>query len=792
MLAPQLTPDPRVATFLGAMFEHLPEAQTYIEVRSIEDRQGGEVKVRRWLATASELIEQLPSRMRASAAQRAGIFYGVLPRVARKAGRASDTRAGMAAWADFDFHDFVGGEAEVRARLAAFPLPPTAIIRSGHGLHAYWLMHEPEEPGVLSELSERIARKLDGDNVFDAARIMRIPGTINWKDPEHPVDVVIEELDVDRRYSPGDFDDVLPPLDATPRAGARHLSEADVTLADELPQAVQAILRRSKRIRGLFAGTGKPDKGKHGESTDQTSSGYDWSCLLALIAKGVTDPSELATVLWHRPDGTARQKGAAAIARTVARALTFADQAKADKAVDRFEPVEGMEHLTELGLARRLVHQHGSDLRHVHAWRRWLCWDGTRWSEDHSAEVMRRAKASVAALQDEARAAPTPKARAVIRDFAHDCEKVRVLRAAVELASSEPGVPARFEELDADPWLLNVRNGTVDLRTGELQPHRREDRITKRADVDYDPDATAPRWRAFLERVLPIAEVRDFVQRSVGYSLTGSVREQCFWILWGGGRNGKTTFIKCFLDALGDYAQSAPAETFMAQRQTGVPNDVARLRGTRFAATLETDASGRLDEAKLKSLTGGDRLVARYMRADWFEFDPTFKLWLGTNHKPQVRGTDYALWRRIRLIPFTETIADHECDPDLTQKLAAERAGVLRWAVEGCLAWQRGGLQTPPAICDATQDYRDSQDVIGAFLEEQCVVSPHARVTARDVYGAFAKWAEELGEHVCSQRIFGDRLSERGFTRGRGRGGRTVYEGVGLLCGDGTDPRVKD
>src|SRR5215211_788677 len=303
----------------------------------------------------------------------------------------------------------------------------------------------------------------------------------------------------------------------------------------------------------------------------------------------------------------------------------------------------------------------------------------------------------------------------------------------------------------------------------------------------------APTWETFLERVLPGDELRTFVQRAAGYSATGDTSEQVMLINHGAGNNGKSTFQEALAAALGDYSMRAPTEMLMAKRAGGVPNDVARLKGARFVAASETEEGRRLAESLVKDLTGQDTITARFMRAEFFEFKPTHKLWLSTNHKPEIRGTDTAIWRRLRLIPWTVTIPPSEQDKRLPTKLADELPGILAWIVQGCLEWRREGLEAPEEVRKATGRYRAEMDVLAAFIDEECIVSEHAGATAKALYSAYREWCEENGERPESQRRFGGRLKERGFESGRmttgARKGAVEWYGIGLAGGpEGSPP----
>jgi putative DNA primase/helicase len=440
-------------------------------------------------------------------------------------------------------------------------------------------------------------------------------------------------------------------------------------------------------------------------------------------------------------------------------------------------------NLTDLGNARRLVHRHGRNLRYCWLWRKWLVWDGKRWIKDDTGEVYRLAKETVSSIYQEAAAAPNDEARKELGKHATRSEAGARIREMVDLARSD--VPVMPDELDASPDLLNTESGTIDLRTGELREHRREDLITKIAPTTYRPDAAAPTWEAFLERVLPGEDLRAFVQRAVGYSATGDTSEQCMFINHGGGANGKSTFQEAIAAALGDYAMRAPTEMLLAKRSDGVPNDIARLKGARFVSASETEEGRRLAESRIKDLTGQDTITARFMKAEWFDFAPTHKLWLSTNHKPEIRGTDAAIWRRIRLVPWAVTIPPAEQDKNLPIALRHELAGILAWVVRGCLQWRREGLQAPDEVRKATGEYRAEMDVLAGFLVECCELDTGHWEYAKDLYECYKRWCDENGERPEPQRKFGGRLGERGFQRDRGGSrGAGIWRGVRLTEGE--------
>jgi putative DNA primase/helicase len=437
-------------------------------------------------------------------------------------------------------------------------------------------------------------------------------------------------------------------------------------------------------------------------------------------------------------------------------------------------------NLTDLGNSERFVADHGGDVRYCYPWSTWLVWTGARWERDEAGRVQRLAKESVRKIYQEAAAAEDEDRRKALAKHAQRSEAADRIRAMLELAKSE--LPVSPEELDAATMLLNTKSGTIDLRTGELREHRREDLITKLAPTTYVPDAAAPTWAATLERVLPSAELRAFFKMLCGYAISGDVSEHVLPVLYGTGANGKSTVLNALLAVAGDYGMQA-APDLLVSKKGSHPTEVADLFGMRLVASIEVEDGHRLAESLVKQLTGGDKVRARRMRQDFWQFDPTHKVFMAVNHKPEVRGTDNAIWRRLRLIPFTETIPAAEQDKKLPERLEAELSGILRWAVEGCLEWQREGLQAPAEVRKATVAYRSEMDVIGAFLADECEIGPDYRASFKAVYASYSEWCVEGGERPEKQRRFNARLKERGQFEDRrsGPGGANEWHGLRLL-----------
>jgi putative DNA primase/helicase len=348
----------------------------------------------------------------------------------------------------------------------------------------------------------------------------------------------------------------------------------------------------------------------------------------------------------------------------------------------------------------------------------------------------------------------------------------------LKLMRSEPGVPILPAQLDADPLLLNVLNGTLDLRTGTLRPHRREDYVSKLCPVEYRQDATYPLWERFLWRIL--AENEDlitYLQRVVGLCLTADASEQCLWLLYGCGSNGKSTFIDVLLALLGDYAMRAVSDLLLAKDREGHSTDRADLCGKRLVATMEVDEGRRLAESLMKQLTGDATIRSRRLYENNVEFLRTWKILLAVNHRPAVQGTDHAVWRRIKLIPFTVTIPDEEQDKQLGRKLLAELPGILAWAVRGCLEWQRHGLGEPEEVVQATDAYRTEQDTLARFIEDCCFVHPEARIQASRLLQVYHNW---IGNESMTQMDFTAKMEAKGHASRPGTGNRKYYHGLGL------------
>ena len=372
----------------------------------------------------------------------------------------------------------------------------------------------------------------------------------------------------------------------------------------------------------------------------------------------------------------------------------------------------------------------------------------------------------------------------IIKSFAKRSESKYELDAMIEIAKSLDGIPITPGDCNRNPMLLNCPNGTIDLRTGVLGRHRRDDLITKMIPVPYNPTAQCPLWMNFLNQILGGDQaVIKFLQKAIGYSLTGSVQEKAMFVLYGIGDNGKTTLLETIRAMLGEYAGLAEIEVFMHRSQDSAKErTVADLHGKRFVTASESEEGQRFNESLIKRLTGMGRLVGRRLYSNSFEFDPEFKLFLDANYKPTIRGTDNAVWNRIRLIPFTVSIPKSEQDKELGRKLREELPGILAWAVQGCLKWRQEGLGSPTAVEQAGEAYRSEMDVIQEFLDECCEKKPGATTPPTDLYDAFSRWCKQRKEEpIMASNAFGSRLEEKGYKAGRNGTGRW-RAGLTLKC----------
>jgi len=435
------------------------------------------------------------------------------------------------------------------------------------------------------------------------------------------------------------------------------------------------------------------------------------------------------------------------------------------------EEEEAPPGFTEDSLALDFTYKHGRDWKYVAAWGHWLAWTGKLWLKettlkafDLSRLICRRAAS-----------------KCLDEKIAAKISTANVVAAVERFAKADRTHAATIEQWDADPWLLNTQGSVVNVRTGQARGNRREDHMTKITLGRWvNPAQTPQLWLAFLNDVTAgDTELQGYLARVAGYALTGVTTEHALFFFYGTGANGKSVFLNTLAAVMGDYATNAPISTFLESKSEQHPTDLAGLRGARLVTAIEVEKGRRWAESKIKSLTGGDKISARFMRQDFFEYVPQFKLLIAGNNKPAIRDVDEAMRRRMHLIPFTVTIAPERRDHGLAQKLLAEKDGILRWAIDGCLEWQRVGLKPPARVVEATEEYLEAEDAMGRWLEECCDRNPNVSTATNELFASWKTWSERGGEFTGTMRKLSEDVAKRGFARWKS-GSRKGFKGIAL------------
>lgn len=446
-----------------------------------------------------------------------------------------------------------------------------------------------------------------------------------------------------------------------------------------------------------------------------------------------------------------------------------------DKRVEEVIKEKKKFRLTELGNAERIAFEYGHIIKYVNEMG-WMIWDGKRWQVDTKKEIERITAKVLRGLyksDDEEEI-----------KWARQCERRNIRMNSIK--DLMPLVPGERAEFDKNDYLFNVQNGVIDLKTGELLPHDRNLHITKIANVTFDKEAQCPNWLEFLDSIfLGDKELQDYMQRLIGYSLTGDISEQIMMFLVGGGSNGKSTFINTIKDLMGEYGKQAKADTFIKKKESGANNDIARLVGSRFVSAIESEEGERLSESFVKQVTGGEPVLARFLRQEFFEFIPNFKIFFTTNHKPVIGGLDEGIWRRVKLIPFNLNLPSHLRDKKLPEKLSLEMPGILNWAVEGCMKWQQDGLREPRVVAEATGNYKEEMDILGPYLNECCYIdrdNPDVKIEAKELYNDYSNYCYTSGETTLKNRAFYRMLETKGFERIRGNRNKYYFVGITTIA----------
>ena len=436
--------------------------------------------------------------------------------------------------------------------------------------------------------------------------------------------------------------------------------------------------------------------------------------------------------------------------------------------------------LSDLGNAERFQQQHGATVKYDHTRHAWLIWDGHKWGIDETDEIISMMASSLRGRYSDAENLETETERKAAVKWALLCESRSKIADALKLAQSLPGIRTSSTDFDLDQLLVNCRNVTLDLRSMNARQHDHRDMMTKSLSVDYDEDATCQWFENYLSELFDADNERIlFLQQSCGLALSGTTDEQFLWFPYGGGLNGKTTFTKIITGILGSYHLSAPANMLLVRKGEGANNDVARLHGARLVTCQEIESGRRLAESQVKSLTGGDRIVARFLYGEYFEFEPSHKIWLIANHKPIITGTDEAIWRRVLLVPFLKQIPPEKRRPmaELLRMAEREGPGILNWMIEGWTSYKQHGLQIPERVRAATRSYRQESDTLRQFIEE--CTTDSGEVSTTDLYTAFKSWS---GDSALSQKALFNAMVEKGFQLRPGTRRKRFWQGVGLLA----------
>jgi P4 family phage/plasmid primase-like protien len=652
----------------------------------------------------------------------------------------------------------IDGEAGARslAKLEAEhgTLPPTLAIRTARGRHLVFRL--PEGARIRNGVAVR-----PGIDVRSTGGYIVAPPSI------HPSGAVYALLDgAEPADAPAWLVELVsaqaaprapaPQSERAPEARARAYIEAAVRgetekVACAVSGTRNAVLNRAAYALGQLAAIGLD------EGTAQTELER------AAEACGLTDDDGRASVRKTIASGWAagqrQPRSLPESDRQIKKTTSTSAEPEREIAaepeiIDRPETAAPEE--SEIALAEELVAEHGADRRYVSKWSKWMLFDGHRWAEEGTLEVFDLARKMAKRAASAAENASSKKKLA----------SATTVSALERLARSDRRVVATDDQWDRDPWLLNTPGGVIDLRTGEIRPALHEDYCTKITGAG--PGGDAPTWRRFLGEVTGgDQDLQAYLRRVAGYALTGSTQEHALFFLFGSGANGKSVCIDTLRYVLGDFATTSPMDTFTDSSSDRHPTEIARLRGARLVTATETEEGRPWKLSLVKQLTGGDRISARFMRADFFEFTPQFKLLIAGNHKPTLHGADEAERRRFHLIPFSVTIPPEKRDPRLAEKLRAEAGGILGWMLEGFADWRARGLDPPAAVRGSTADYFEQEDALGGFLADACEVRPGAWEPSSHVFGAWRAHAEAIGEPVGSQRRLTQRLESRGFRSGR-------------------------
>jgi putative DNA primase/helicase len=674
------------------------------------------------------------------------VYFGVATRDGR-AGKKENIVQIPSVWCDIDFKDIAEDEAHIK--LSEFPFKPSIVIHSGGGIHCYWVLSEPagmRDIPLLESYNKRIAQALGGDSkACDAARILRMPKTWNVKpeyDSPRPVEIMESN---DFEYCLDDFQ-ILPEPD-------QICDKAQIqTCEKSTPYGLVAV-------ESLLADLKNAESGSRNDTLNKTSFRIG-----RLIAGGEVSEVDAETALTitaldiglHANETTATIKSGITAGKK--KPLTAPGRAYGD-----------YEH-TEDGYAQVASNKFNGQFLYDHTIGKWYIWTGHYWCPDLVGLVHNNTRNLIRELNWK-------------KDKSHDSRAKKSFSTNVTgFMANDPVFASTNERWDRDPFLLGTPGGVVDLRKGVMRPGQKKDFITKQTAVVPADNNNAPLWEKFLldSTGNDIGCIR-FLQQICGYFLTADTSEHALFFVHGPGGNGKSVFLTVIQSILNDYSKTAAMNTFMASRYDQHPTDLAMLCGSRLVTASETEEGRRWAEAKIKQLTGGDIITARFMRQDFFSFTPQFKLLIVGNHAPRLNNVDDALRRRFNIIPFTRK--PQNPDRHLTDKIKDEFPNILRWMIDGCIDWQANGLVRPQMVVNATKDYFDEQDLFGQWIDDCCVTSKYTRASTKELYASWEAFNNDCGECAGTQKVFSQNLNKYGFNRCRFRQNGKMhrgFSGIGL------------
>jgi putative DNA primase/helicase len=651
---------------------------------------------------------------------------------------------------------------------------PTMLVSSGGGLHVYYLFNKPlifkdeKERDMGARLSDgfqryilELGRKHDWkiDPTYDLARILRVPGTYNLKN-DQKVEVKIISINNEKRYEPSYFEKFINNEEKVSRKKSSSTAASEV----RRPALISPIERGCAWMR-------------HCKEDAKSLPEPEWVAMLSILGRCLN--GEALAHEWSSPykkysrDETEYKlshalKAGPRTCKNICEALNgekeYCSQCLSwgkisspinlgDQKADLVKDFRN----TDMGNADRLHYLFGNDLRYCTSNNTWLVWNDTGWRYDFkNVEIQDRAKRMI--QQYRISAGNDNKAL----KYSNTLESSGKLKNMIELLKSYKDICISADECDHDKWLFTCENGVIDLKTGLLRDARKSDLITLKSGVKYDPEAKCPIFLKYLDEVIDgNQELIDYLQRVVGYSLTGDIREHCIFCLYGTGANGKSTFVEVIRKLMGVYAMNASFQTFLLRAKGSHTEDLARLKDARLVTASEPDKkSGYLAEAVIKEITGGEPVTARFMHKNSFEYNPKCKIFLSFNHRPQISGNDHGIWRRIHLIPFNVTISEDRMDRSLEKKLLTELSGILNWAIEGCQKWQKSGLNPPEIVKNAVKAYRYSQDTVTWFKNEMIEKKAGSNISKEELYQHFIRFCDNNDEKCISKIAFGKRLKE--------------------------------